>query len=336
MEKKFYILNSNGLRVFTLLGIIFFTGSCKFEDTTPLEKNNEGEKDYTAFVNPFIGTAPLTDTKIIGYTPPEGWRVWAGLVYPGSALPNAMVQLSPITEYGTGAGYEYEDTEILGFAHTNKGHWNLVNIPVLPVSGEGTYPFKSSFLHEKEEASPGYYSVYLEDTKVNVRLSSTLRSGIHEYTFENGNSRKILFDLGKANNRVSNWEINQITDKTVSGYQRVGRDKIYFFATLSHPVTDIVKEKPGESDGYALVNLRNGGAGPVILKIGLSYVSTENAAENLEKEIGSSTFEDVHLNAKSTWNSLLSKIDVKGGNNKQNELFYTSLYRSFLWLSLEE
>eukprot|EP00952_Eustigmatos_sp_NYUAD-ZCMA_P008212 34311-Eustigmatos_ZCMA.PRE.1 len=60
-----------------------------------------------------MGTAPLLDEKIIGYKPPKDWRVWAGLTYPGSSLPNAMVQVSPITEYGTGAGYEYEDTEIL-------------------------------------------------------------------------------------------------------------------------------------------------------------------------------------------------------------------------------
>jgi putative alpha-1,2-mannosidase len=73
-------------------------------------------------------------------------------VFPGSSLPNAMVQLSPITEYGTGAGYEYEDTEILGFTHTNKGHWNLCNIPILPVSGNAKAPFKSSFSHNTESA----------------------------------------------------------------------------------------------------------------------------------------------------------------------------------------
>ena len=87
-----------------------------------------------AYVNTFHGTAPLTDPDFIGYKPPEGWRVWAGLTYPGATLPNAMVQLSPITQYGSGAGYEYEDDEILGFTHTNKGHWNLCHIPILPIA----------------------------------------------------------------------------------------------------------------------------------------------------------------------------------------------------------
>src|SRR4030042_1297922 len=76
---------------------------------------------YIKEVNPLLGTAPLMDEAEIGYNPPENWRVWAGLVFPGSALPNAMVQLTPATQYGTGAGYQYEDHRILGFAHTMKG-----------------------------------------------------------------------------------------------------------------------------------------------------------------------------------------------------------------------
>ena len=73
---------------------------------------------------------------MIGYKPPPGWRVWAGLVFPGASVPNAMVQLSPVTAYHTGAGYQYEDTVIYGFTHTCKGHWNLCNIPLMPVTGE--------------------------------------------------------------------------------------------------------------------------------------------------------------------------------------------------------
>ena len=93
-----------------ILSILAVQFGCKSRTGKTEEKAN-----LTSYVNPFLGTAPLTDTNIIGYTPPEGWRVWAGLTYPGSSLPNAMVQLSPITEFGSGAGYEYEDNEIYGF-----------------------------------------------------------------------------------------------------------------------------------------------------------------------------------------------------------------------------
>lgn len=153
-------------RYLLLCFLVLLQLNCK----QPTKRPNPEPKDHdlTAYVNPFLGTAPLTDPGFIGYNPPEGWRVWAGLTYPGATLPNAMVQLSPITAFGTGAGYEYEAGKIMGFAHTNKGHWNLCNLPVLPISGRVKAPFISSFSHDREKASPDYYEVYLEDYKVEV------------------------------------------------------------------------------------------------------------------------------------------------------------------------
>src|SRR5690606_11802224 len=176
------IINKNKVPSYiSILMLVLLLASC----TTKKFDSIKNKDNFTQFVNPFIGTAPLLDPDLIGYTPPKDWRVWAGLVFPGSSVPNAMVQLSPMTEYGSGAGYEYEDTEILSFTHTNKGHWNLCNIPILPVSENGQAPFRSSFTHDQENASPAYYEVFLKDYNVQVRLSSTLRAGIHEYTYKN-------------------------------------------------------------------------------------------------------------------------------------------------------
>lgn len=292
------------------------------------------DTQLTQYVNPLIGTAPLTNPEFIGYTPPEGWRVWAGLTYPGVSLPNAMVQLSPVTEYGTGAGYEYEDTVIHGFAHTNKGHWNYVNIPVLPISGEAnTENFGSRFSHTSETAQAGFYQVLLEDYQVEVRLTSTLRSGYHQYKYQKTQNRKILFDLAKANNRVSDWKIEKAADNAVQGFQRNGEQIISFYAILNEDIKELKVQKAGEQDGYAILHLQDG-TEPVKMKIGLSFVSVANAKENLEKEVGDKTFEQVKAEAKQTWEKLLSHIQVKGGTQKQKELFYTSLYRAFLWPAL--
>lgn len=315
----------------TLTLIITFVVSLYLLGCANAQENNT---DLTQFVNPFIGTAPLTDPSQIGYTPPEGWRVWAGLTYPGSSLPNAMVQLSPITQFGSGAGYEYEDTEIIGFTHTNKGHWNLCNIPILPIQKSSAKPFKSRFNHNQEKASPGYYEVYLKDYSVKVRLTSTLRAGIHEYDFESPNDRAILFDLGKANNGVSDWEISNPSSNVLQGFQRVGGDKVHFYVKLSHEIETINIIEEGKRDGYVTVELKDGEESPVVLQIGLSYVSEANAQENLEKEVAGKSFEAVHQEAIDTWNDLLSHITVKGGTDKEKELFYSSLYRSFLWPAL--
>jgi len=167
----------------------------------------EAQKRPVDYVNPFLGTAPLTHPADIGFKPP--WRVWAGLVFPGASVPNAMVQLSPITKFGSGAGYEYENPQIYAFAHTNKGHWNLCNIPILPVSGDvNPADFASDFSHKNESAHPGYYQVYLERYGINAELTSTLRTGYHRYTYrDNAQSKKPIVNLAVSNERIKDWNL---------------------------------------------------------------------------------------------------------------------------------
>ena len=87
------------------------------------------QKPLTDYVNPLLGTATLWDSVDLGFKPTK--RTWGAEVFPGSSLPNAMVQVSPVTKFHSGAGYQYEDSVIYGFTHTNKGHWNLCHIPLL-------------------------------------------------------------------------------------------------------------------------------------------------------------------------------------------------------------
>jgi len=292
----------------------------------------QSQKRVTGYVNPFIGTSALTDPKILGYKLPEGWRAWSGLTFPGSSVPNAMVQLSPMTKYQpAGAGYEYEDSVIVSFTHTNKGHWNLGNIPILPMSKPGA-KFGSRFSHKQEHAEPGFYQVYLSDYGINVSLTSTLRAGYHKYEFKDSGDRQILFDLAKALSGVRGWNIEQVNSKELKGFQ--GGENVYFYIKLNTEIRELYKKDEGERSGYAVIHLADENKGPVELKIGLSFVSQENAKENLEKELGTKTFEQVRTEANRTWESLLSAIQVKGGTEKQKVMFYSCLYRSLLWPAL--
>ena len=315
------------LRFRTLLAVCFVVS---------FTANAQTKKQVSSYVNPFIGTYALTDSAILGYNLPDGWRAWSGLVYPGSSLPHAMVQLSPITEYGSGAGYEYEDSLIYGFAHTNKGHWNLCNIPVLPLSNATAKDgrFASRFSHKEEAAAPAYYQVRLLDYNVDVKLTSTLRCGYHQYDFRNQNNRQILFDLARSNNRVSAWAIEQSGKNVLQGFQQTHEGKIFFYAELNTEVERLEKKNENEKDGFAIVHLKNGSNKPVEMKIGLSFVSAEGARQNLQQEIGIKSFQQILSAGKKTWEDLLSKIQVKGGTEKERQLFYTSLYRSFLWPAL--
>ena len=325
--------------------LILFLAWCTFScaKTTPQSGNDRadsgrGPGDHLQYANPFMGTAPFNDPKTIGYAPPKDWRgVWAGLVFPGSSLPNAMVQLSPITEFHTGAGYDYEDSVIYAFAHTNKGHWNLCHLPVLPVSGAATTTaagsYSSRFDKATEKASPGYYGVTLQDYGVQVQLTSTLRCGFHRYQYSQPENRRIVFKLAQSNERVTNWNIEKAGEAAVQGFQETGRQTVYFYGALSENLQNLEVQGKGTKDGLAVLRLP-AGSKPVELRIGISFVSVENAKLNLEQEVGSRSFEQVRQQAEKTWEALLSKVEVKGGTPKQKQLFYSCLYRSFLWPAL--
>lgn len=158
--------------IIILIGIIILT-SCSITDSNTEPNPSESTKaDYTQYVDPFIGTSKM------------------GHVFPGTSAPFGMVQLSPQTNFevmlredGTYnsetyeycAGYQYRDSTIIGFAHTNlsgTGHSDLGDFLIMPTTGElvieplktkeGSKGFYSTFSHDKEEASPAYYNVYLD------------------------------------------------------------------------------------------------------------------------------------------------------------------------------
>ncbi|MCG6190093.1 GH92 family glycosyl hydrolase [Maribellus maritimus] len=296
--------------------------------------NSLSEKQLTKYVNPFLGTAPLTDSVDVGYNPPKDWRVWAGLTYPGASLPNAMVQLSPITEWHSGAGYEYEDTTIYAFTHTNKGHWNLCHIPILPVTENfETNDFGSTFSHENESAEPGYYQVYLERYEINTELTTTLHCGFHKYEYPEEKPKKLIVNLSQSNERIRDWNIEQEGDNVFKGFQNTG-DHIYFYAKANQPISNL--EILGEErQQIAVISFDSSNKRKTLeIQIALSYVSTENAKQNLEAELSEKDFAEVKKEASEIWEELLSKIKVTGGTERQKELFYSSLYRSFLWPAL--
>lgn len=290
----------------------------------------QAQKPLTKYVNPFLGTATLWDSIDIGYKPSH--RTWGAEVFPGSSLPNAMVQLSPLTQWRSGSGYQYEDTVIYAFIHTSKGHWNLGHIPLMPATGKFTTDdYCSSYSHQNESAQPGYYQVYLERYGVNAELTSTLRCAFHKYTFKNNQDKKLIADFSRSNERVRGWEINQDGENVFKGFQQTG-EKMYFYARTNHSIKNIESQK-SEKNEISIVNFADSPK-PLELRIGFSFVSIANAKENLEKEMLAKNFQQVRDEATQTWEALLSKITVTGGTERQKGLLYSTLYRSFLWPAL--
>lgn len=294
----------------------------------------KSDKRLVDYVNPLLGTATLWEPEDLGYVRKMKARTWGAEVFPGSSLPNAMVQLSPVTQFRSGAGYQYEDTVIYGFSHTNKGHWNLLHIPLLPVTGTiSPSDYCSGYSHANESAHPGYYQVFLERYGINAELTSTLRCAYHKYTFREGDDKRLLADMTRSNNRVTEWNIKKVNEHVFSGFQH-GDGKMYFYAVSNYGIKDIEQVKD-EKHEVSLVNFQDSkGKEPLELKIGFSFVSVENAKMNLEQEMLNKNFAEVRGEADKTWENLLAKIHVTGGTEREKGIFYSCLYRSFLWPAL--
>lgn len=293
--------------------------------------------EYAQYVNPLIGTD------------------FTGNTYPGAQVPFGKVQLSPdngLPGWNRISGYYYPDSTIAGFSHTHlsgTGAGDLYDIMFMPV----TRPYKeaepplgihSSFSHNDEFASAGYYRVLLKDYNINVELTATERCGIQRYTFPKAES-SIFLNLKKA----MNWDftldsyIEVVDSCTIRGY-RISQgwspeQHVYFQTRFSRPFddyqidkTDITtKEKGKIGTAYiARFDFNTEKDEEILVTTALSGVSMEGAALNLQTEAPKDDFDYYYAQAVSNWNTQLGKIKIEGGSTDDQTVFYTALYHSML------
>src|ERR1700722_9284033 len=186
-----------------------------------------------------------------------------GHAYPGATVPFGMVQLSPDTPlqgWDGSSGYHYSDSAIIGFSHTHlsgTGCGCLGDVLLMPTvgklyldagsPGEG---YSSSFSHDQEHATPGYYSVFLKDPKVAVELTATARCGFHKYTFPESDQAHIILDLvHNVGNDPVKAAVHVESNDTISGYRFSdgwgGRRAIYFVMQFSKPFDSFGMEQDG-------------------------------------------------------------------------------------------
>jgi predicted alpha-1,2-mannosidase len=242
-----------------------------------------------------------------------------------------MVQATPVTMYGSGSGYQYEDTVIFAFFHSSKGQWGLGHVPILPFNGEITVDnYHSGYSHDNESAKAGYYQVFLERYGINAEMTTTMRCAYHKFTYQANDEKRLLLNLSRTNSmRVgTRYSFKQENGNTFSGSQGSG-EVIYFYAVANHNIKSI-DSIADNREKIAIVNF-TGQKGPLELKIGFSFVSVEKARKNLEAEMIDKNFAQVVREADETWENLLSKIKVSGGTDQQKQTFYSCLYRALQW-----
>jgi predicted alpha-1,2-mannosidase len=291
------------------------------------------QKDYTKLVNPFIGTG--------GH----------GHTYPGASMPFGMMQLSPDTrmaDWDGSSGYHYSDSVIYGFSHTHLSgtgipdYCDILMMPFDKFPGWEGNEYRSEFSHKNEQASPGYYTVFLDKYKVKAELTTTTRAGMHQYSFIKGTKTgSVIIDLNHRD-KVLDAQLEKLNEYELRGYRTsrswADSQTVYFFIRFQNPITDLgFKEIEGNTtrsmsgkDVRAVITAPLNSKGHMLFKIGISGVSMEGAKMNLDTEIPGWDFNNVRKDAVKAWNKELSKIDIKGGTKDQQTVFYTALYHTML------
>lgn len=335
MKKIFYLLFSVGISL-------------------ALKAQRSSPADVTSYVNPFIGTGAVDASSLSGSN------------FPGPTLPFGFVQLSPDTQDNPdnpASGYDYNDKTIVGFSHTHlsgTGVADLFDVLFMPTTGEihstpgkadnPASGYRSRFSHDQESAHVGYYQVKLLDYNINAELTATEHAGYHRYTFPKTDKSHLVIDLNHTLNKkrpywsckVIDAEIRQLDAYTVQGYRILtgwaNLRKVYFYAKFSQPIQSnelfnggnmYANEKIVNGTNIrAVLNFDTKNGQPLLIKVGLSSVSTAGAKENLLTEIGDKQFDQIEAEAKQKWEKQLSAVSIEG-TKAQKEIFYTGLYHTY-------
>ena len=335
LNMKKHSVNKLGYKMIiaSLLMSFIFIISCGRKEI----KQTESRVDLLNYVDPFIGTG------LHGHT------------FPGPVMPHGMVQLSPDTKlngWDSASGYHYEDSTIYGFSHTHlsgTGIGDMGDILLLPFTG--TRPEKkpiATFDKKDEKAKVGSYAVKFNNYNVSAELATTKRVGIHQYTFEGEDEKRVLLDIGHllqptwGHSNVSN-ELEVVDNKTIRGLKHskgwANDHKVYFYAEFSSPfiIDEVIADNEPilNSNSYkgknifAYLNFNELLANEALLiKVSISAVDTEGAKNNMQKELAHWDFEKVQQNAKDAWNKVLQKIKVTSTDEEKLKIFYTALYHS--------
>lgn len=280
-------------------------------------KNNRGNFAPADYVDPFICTA-----------------VDFGQLSPAATVPWGVVKLGPETSPGSHAGYDYNAEWLKGFSHIRLpgvGGWGAGGSILIKPGIDQIYSIvpldKAS-----EHAGAGYYEVTFSDPPVRAELTASRQTGFHRYTFPASENAFIYMDLAynyNANTFMPDFtvsdDMNEITGRssgTHNGNQ--GSYNLYFSALFNKQFESVITDSIG-----LVVTFSTDPAEKVMIKVGISPISVEQARLERESEIPGWNFDSVKIAAKAAWNGVLGKVSVSGNENFK-KLFYTHLYNSYM------
>lgn len=298
-------------------------------------------RDYTAFVNPLVGTQ-------------SSFELSTGNTYPAIARPWGMNFWTPQTgKMGDGWQYTYTANKICGFKQTHQpSPWinDYGQFSIMPVTGAPVFEESkraSWFSHKAEEVKAYYYKVYLADHDVLTEVTPTERAAMFRFTFpENPHSYVIIDAFDKGNFKEAPYVKIDKEHRRIVGYTTRNSGgvpdnfKNYFVVEFDKPFTymatvadsslmENVCEQQSAHCG-AVIGFSTHKGEIVHARVASSFISLEQAFQNL-KELGEDEFDTLVEKGRQSWNEVLGKIEVEGGTVDQYRTFYSCLYRSLLF-----
>ena len=320
-------------------------------------------KNPADYVNLFIGTTNFGTTNP-GATVPNGLMSVVPFNVMGS---DKNIYDKDARWWST--PYEYYNKFFTGFSHVNLsgvGCPELGSLLLMPTSGTLNVDYKEyGSEYDSESATPGYYTNRLTKYNIKTEVSATTRTGIARFTFPKGESH-ILLNLGEGLTNESGATVRKVSDTEIEGVKLLGTFcynpqavfPIYFVMRINktpdqqgywkkqRPMygveaewdpdqgnyklyTKYSKEMSGDDVGVWYTFFTEEGES-IEAQIGVSFVSIENARENLDAEQPGFDFDKVKENAYNAWNDALSKITVEGGTDDNKTVFYSALYHALI------
>ncbi|WP_455587394.1 GH92 family glycosyl hydrolase [Bacteroides sp.] len=293
-------------------------------------------KDWTQYVNPLMGTQSTFELS-------------TGNTYPAISRPWGMNFWTPQTgKMGDGWQYVYTANKIRGFKQTHQpSPWinDYGQFSIMPIVGKPEFDEDkraSWFSHKGEVAMPHYYKVYLAEHDVVTEMAPTERAVLFRFTFPENNHSYIVVDAFDKGSYIKILpEQNRIIGYTTRNSGGVPENfKNYFIIEFDKPFTykatfadkslkENTLEQTADHTG-AVIGFKTRKGEIVHARIASSFVSSEQAILNL-KELGDDSFDTLVQKGKDSWNNVLGKIEVEGGNLNQYRTFYSCLYRSLLF-----
>ncbi len=246
--------------------------------------------------------------------------------YPTIHLPNSMLRVYP--ERADYTGDVIRGLPLIVTSHRGSSAFNLS-----PYQGEesGIKPV-IPFSYDNEKLKPYYYQVFLDDQLTHVNYAPSHQSAIYEIEFTQ-KDKPVYLILNSRNGQM------KVDGNVVKGYQQLENNtRVYLYLeTGQKPVkTGVWKENAlqtsqSESQGKNACVVLYYGDGPQTLNLryGISFISEEQAKNNLNREINDYNVEKLAQKGRDIWNDALSKIEIAGGEENNKTIFYTSLYRCY-------